>query len=87
MSSASLALVINCGSSSLKITFKDAAGNKTTVSRAESGHNCALKTLFAWLADLALLARLCAPGHAWRTPAMTSNSRYCSLPHCVVLPE
>lgn len=63
MSSASVALVINCGSSSLKITFKDAAENKTTVSRAESGHNCALKTLFAWLADLALLARLCAPGH------------------------
>lgn len=89
MSLASLVLVINCGSSSLKfsviprdddapllsglaeklglqdacMTFKDAAGNKTTESLTGASHHCALKTLFAKLDSLALLPRLCAIGH------------------------
>lgn len=89
MSLASLVLVINCGSSSLKfsviprdddapllsglaeklglqdacMTFKDAAGTKTTDSLAEASHHCALKTLFAKLDSLALLPRVCAIGH------------------------
>lgn len=89
MSLASLVLVINCGSSSLKfslipldedapvlcglaeklglpdacITFKDAAGNKTTGLLHEVSHNSALKTLFARLETLALLPRVCAIGH------------------------
>ncbi|ROP61825.1 propanoate kinase /acetate kinase [Enterobacter sp. BIGb0383] len=89
MSLASLVLVINCGSSSLKfsviprdddapllsglaeklglqdacMTFKDAAGNKTTESLTEASHHCALKTLFAKLDSLALLPRVCAIGH------------------------
>lgn len=75
MSSASLVLVINCGSSSLKfsviprdantpllsglaeklglpeasITFKAAAGDKTTALLAEPSHSSALQALFARL--------------------------------------
>jgi propionate kinase len=86
---ASLVLVINCGSSSLKfsaiplnedapilsglaeklgladacITFKDAAGNKTTERLTGSSHICALKTLFGKLERQALLPHLCAIGH------------------------
>lgn len=89
MSLASLVLVINCGSSSLKfsvfprnedapllsglaeklglqdacITFKDAAGNKTTELLNEASHTSALKALFTRLDSLALLPRLFAIGH------------------------
>jgi propionate kinase len=86
---ASLVLVINCGSSSVKfsvlpldedtprlsglaeklglddacITFKDAAGNKTTERLSGSGHVCALQALFARLENQGLLPHLCAIGH------------------------
>lgn len=89
MSLASLVLVINCGSSSLKfslipldeetpllsglaeklgltdacITFKDAAGGKTTARLAESTHNSALKTLFSRLDNMGMLEHVCAIGH------------------------
>lgn len=89
MSLASLVLVINCGSSSLKfsvipcneerpllsglaeklglsgacISFKDAAGNKTTTLLKEPTHNCALKLLFSRLESMQVLSKVCAIGH------------------------
>lgn len=89
MSSASLVLVINCGSSSLKfsviprnqhtpvlsgiaeklglqdasITFKDAAGDKTSEALQGASHNCALQALFVRLDALALLPDVGAIGH------------------------
>ena len=89
MSLASLVLVINCGSSSLKfsvipcneeapllsglaeklglsgacMSFKDAAGNKTTTLLKASSHDCALKLLFSRLESMQLLSRVCAIGH------------------------
>ncbi|WP_369896280.1 propionate kinase [Erwinia aeris] len=44
------------------ITFKDEAG-KTTQLLAQPTHHCALQTLFAVLAEKALLSSLCAIGH------------------------
>ncbi len=45
------------------ITFKDAAGHKTTALLAEPNHHSALKALFAKLANLGLLPHVCAIGH------------------------
>lgn len=50
------------GLDNASITFKDEAG-KTTQDLAQADHHCALKTLFAVLAEKELLASLCAIGH------------------------
>jgi len=89
MSIASLVLVINCGSSSLKfslipfadgapvlsglaeklglddasMTFKDLAGNKTSLTLSEANHHGALKILFDELNQRKLLPAVKAIGH------------------------
>ncbi|MBV6817821.1 propionate kinase [Rahnella sp. PD12R] len=89
MSFASLILVINCGSSSLKfslipvgdgapvlsgmaerlgldnatMTLKDLTGQKSTLALSEASHVCALKALFAELAERQWLRGVHAIGH------------------------